>query len=246
MDRLIYTALSGMQASMHQQRVLASNMANADTIGFRAELADQRPVTIAGEAMEARAMQQGLVRGARMDAGEMVETGRPLDIAVTANAMIAVQAADGEEAYTRRGDLGILPSGVLVTGEGHPVMGDNGPITIPPGGAVTIAPDGMVSVADPANPAQPPLDIARIKLASWQGSDVAKGLDGLFRVRGGGALPADLDARVQSGSLEQSNVKMTEVLVEMIDQQRLFAMRAKIVGQVRELDESGSQLMRLG
>lgn len=247
MDRLIYTALSGMQASMDRQRVLASNMANAQTIGFRAEMADQRPVTIEGEGLEARAMQHALVRGADMAPGELVETGRSLDIAVTtADALIAVQTPEGEEAYTRRGDLSVAASGLLVTGEGHPVMGDAGPITVPPGGAVSIAPDGAISVADPANPALPPLEVGRIKLASWAGSDIAKGLDGLFRVRGGGILPHDLQARVNPGHLEQSNVKPTEILVEMIDQQRLFAMRSKLVSTAGELDESSAQLMRLG
>ena len=246
MDRLIYTALSGMQASMERQRVLASNMANAETIGFRKELADQRAVTIKGEALEARAMQQSLVRGADMQPGETMKTGRMLDIAVeTADALIAVQDEQGAEAYTRRGDLDINASGLLVTGEGYPVIGDAGPLTVPPGGTVTIAPDGSVSVSDPAQPGAPPLEVGRIKLGAAAGSDITKGLDGLFRVRGGGVLPGDLEAKVKPGHLEQSNVKANEVLVEMIDQQRLFAMRSKLVSTARDLDESGAQLMRL-
>ena len=245
MDRLIYTALSGMQASMNQQRVIASNMANAQTVGFRAELFDQRPITIEGDSLEARAMQEGEVRGARMEAGEVVKTGHSLDIAIQGSALLAVQAEDGSEAYTRRGDLSISPTGVLVNGEGRPVLGDAGPITVPLGGNPSIAPDGMVSVIDPAVPDQPPQEIGRIKLAGWQGSPIAKGLDGLFRVEGGGILPADQEATVITGSLEQSNVKTTEVLVDMIDAQRLFAMRSKLIATARDVDESGAQLMRM-
>lgn len=231
---------------MEQQRVLASNMANAETVGFRRELMDARAVTIAdGETLETRAMQQSLVRGADLTAGEIMMTGRELDIAMEGNAMIAVQAEDGSEAYTRRGDLTLTGTGLLTTGDGRPVIGDAGPITVPPGGSVRIAPDGMVSVADPAAPDAPPADVGRIKLASPDGSAIAKGLDGLFRVQGGGVLPTDLEATVKSGHLEQSNVKMTEVLVEMIDQQRLFDMRTKLVATARDLDESGAQLMRL-
>lgn len=246
MDRLIYTALSGMQASMNRQRVIASNMANAQTIGFRAEVFDQRPVTVTGAGLQARAMQEAGVRSADMSGGEIVETGRPLDVAVDGEALIAVQAPDGSEAYTRRGDLTLSATGLLVNGEGYPVVGDAGPITLPLNGVPTISPDGTITVADPAAPDQPPQELGRIKLAGWQGSPIAKGLDGLFRVEGGGVLPRDEEATVKSGSLEQSNVNTTEVLVDMIDAQRLYAMRSKVIATARDVDESGAQLMRLG
>lgn len=246
MDRLIYTALSGMQASMDHQRVIANNMANANTLGFRAELFEQRPVTIEGLPNEARAMQTGSVRGADMAGGEIVETGRALDIAMQSKALMAVQATDGTEAYTSRGDLSISGNGLLINGDGLPVLGDTGPITIPPNGVPNIAPSGLITVSDPATPDQPPAEVGRIKLASWEGSPVNKGIDGLFRVEGGGILPTDEAATVKVGALEQSNVKTTEVLVDMIDAQRLFAMRSKLITTAREIDESGAQLMRLG
>jgi len=132
-----------------------------------------------------------------------------------------------------------------VTGDGHPVLGDTGPITVPPGGRISIAENGTVTRTDPGAPDQPPAEVGRIKLASWEGSPIAKGLDGLFRVEGGGILPTDEAARVTTGALEQSNVKPTEVLVAMIEEQRLFAMRSKLVSTARDLDESGAQLMRL-
>ena len=233
MDRLIYTALSGMQASMDRQRAIASNMANSNTIGFRAELIEQRAVTIEGHPNEARAMQTARVTGADMSGGELIETGRELDIAMATKSLMAVQADDGTEAYTRRGDLSLGATGLLVTGDGHPVLGDTGPITVPPGGRISISEDGTVTRTDPNAPDQPP------------GSPIAKGLDGLFRVEGGGILPTDEEARVHTGKLEQSNVKPTEVLVAMIEEQRLFAMRSKLVSTARDLDESGAQLMRL-
>src|SRR5690606_3649147 len=237
MDRLIYPALSGMQASMNRQRTIASNMANAQTVGFRAEVFDQRPVTITGEGLQARAMQESGVRSADMSGGEIVETGRPLDVSVDGEALIAVQAADGSEAYTRRGDLTITAGGLLVNGEGHPVLGDAGPITLPLNGTPAIAPDGTITVADPAAPDQPPQEVGRIKLAGWMGSPTAKCLDALFRVEGVGVLPRDEVASLKSGSLEQSNLNSTEVLVEMIDAQRLYVMRSKVIGTARDIDE---------
>lgn len=245
MDRMIFTALSGMASSMERQRVIASNMANAQTIGFRAELLDQRPITIQGDSLDVRAMQQAAVRGASMDRGETVRTGQDLDIAIDGDALMAVQAEDGTEAYTRRGDLSISPTGALTNGEGLPVIGDAGPITIPLGSKPSIAPDGTISVTNPAAPDAPAQVVGRIKLAAWQGSPIAKGLDGLFRVEGGGLLPSDEAATVTTGTLEQSNVKPTEVLVDMIDAQRLFAMRSKLIATARDVDESSAQLMRI-
>lgn len=245
MDRLIYTAYSGLTGSTTRQRVIASNMANAQTVGFRAEMLNAVPMTLKGPGLEARAMTEGEVRGASMKQGALTETGNPLDIALTGHTMLAVQADDGTEAYTRRGDLSVGATGVLVNGDGRPVIGDGGPVSVPPGARITIAPDGAVLVADPQNPNQQPQQVARLKLAGTDGSKIEKGLDGLFRVSGGGVLPADEEARLQAGSLEQSNVDPTAVLVEMVEAQRLFDMRAKLVTTAREIDEGSAALMRL-
>lgn len=246
MDRLIYTAISGMSDSMIRQGAIASNMANAQTIGFRAETFDSTPVGVhADGTLDARTMVSTGVLGADMSAGSVVETGRALDVAIAGDALLAVQASDGSEAYTRRGDLSVSASGLLVNGDDRPVMGAGGPITLPPGSRVTISPDGSVMVADPANQDAPPSAIDRIKLASWQGSPIVKGQDGLFRVRGGGVLPTDDEAQVQSGALEQSNVDITAVLVQMVEAQRLFDMRTKLVASAKEVDEASAGLMRL-
>lgn len=246
MDRLIYTAMSGMTDSMVRQRVLASNMANAQTIGFRAEMLYSTPVTLDGPSLEVRAMTEGEVRGADMNAGSITETGRSLDVAITTkDAMLAVQADDGSEVYTRRGDLSISPTGLLQNGDGKPVIGNGGPISLPLGADVTIAPDGSVLVRDTEAPDQPPAVVDRIKLASTAGSKVSKGIDGLFRVVGGGALPTDGNAAVQSGALEQSNVEPSEVVVQMIQAQRLFDIRTKVISTARDIDQSGASLMRI-
>lgn len=245
MDRLIYTAYSGMTGSTVRQRVIASNMANAQTIGFRAEMLTTTPMTLKGPSLEARAMTEGEVYGASMAQGTLVETGKPLDVALTGETMLAVQAEDGSEVYTRRGDLSVSAGGVLQNGDGRPVIGEGGPITVPLGSNVSISPDGSVSVANPETPDQPPQVVGRIKIASTAGSRISKGLDGLFRVRGGGVLPQDEEARLMVGSLEQSNVDPTRVLVEMVEAQRLFDMRTKVVSQAREIDESSAALMRI-
>lgn len=253
MDRLIYTAVSGMNASMQRQRMIASNMANAQTIGFRAETMQFSPQTLTtpegGAELEARAMTSGMVKGAMMTAGSLTQTGRELDLAMSGDAMMTVQAPDGGEAYTRRGDLSVSATGLLQNGEGLPVMGENGPITVPLGSHVSIAPDGAVMTSSPQNPDQPPVKIERLKLTNWRGSQIEKDLTGLFRVPdgkgGNGVLPFDEDARVMTGALEQSNVNPSDVLVEMVEAQRLYDMRTKLVATAKELDERGVQLMRI-
>ncbi len=245
MDRLIYTAVSGMADSMTRERVIASNMANAQTIGFKAETLYTTPITLKGNGLEARAMAEGEVKGAKMDAGSVAPTGRNLDIAMQGNAMLAVQAMDGSEAYTRRGDLTVSPTGVLENGDGRPVIGNGGPITVPLDAQVTIGPDGSVLVANPEQPNLPPQPVDRIKLADPQGSSIAKGLDGLFRVVGGGVLPADETAKVIPGSLEASNVNASDVLTQMIQAQRLFDIRTKLIATAKDVDQSSTTLMRL-
>lgn len=245
MDRLIYTAMSGMTDSMVRQRVIASNMANAQTIGFRAEMLYSAPVTLKGPSLEARAMTEGEVRGADMSAGAITRTGRALDIAMNGDALLAVQAQDGSEAYTRRGDLSISPTGVLQNGDGRPVIGASGPITLPLDADAMIADDGAVLVRDPSTPDAPPTEVDRLKLASPAGSQIVKGIDGFFRVSGGGVLPGNEDAKVITGALEQSNVKPTEVIVQMIEAQRLFDIRTKLISTARDVDASGTALMRI-
>lgn len=245
MDRLIYTAVSGMSASMVRQRMIASNMANAQTIGFRAEIMRSTPMTLDGPSLEVRSMNQSEVKGALMKPGSVSETGRDLDVACMGDCLLTVQSPDGGEAYTRRGDLNVSATGVLQNGEGMPLLGEGGPVTVPPGSRVSIAADGAVMVSNPATPDQPPVQIEKLKLANWRGSQIEKDLTGLFRVPGGGVLPTDENARLQVGSLEQSNVDPTEVLVEMVEAQRLFEIRAKVISTARELDEGGAQLMRM-
>ena len=192
-----------------------------------------------------RALTDAEVHGADMKAGAVVQTGQPLDIALSGSDMIAMQALDGSEVYTRRGDLSVSSSGLLQNGDGLPVVGSGGPVTVPVGSKLSIGPDGAVLLADPANPGQPPQRVDHLKIVSTAGSRIAKTVSGLFAVIGGGTLPADDDAKVMTGALEQSNVDLSAVMVGMVDAQRLFEIRTKLVSTAKDVDESGAGLMRL-
>lgn len=245
MDRLIYTALTGMTAAMDRQRVVANNLANATTTGFRAEKFAVTPITLKGGQLEVRSMAQGAVHGADMASGTVRQTGQPLDIALGGDALMALQGADGGEVYTRRCDLRVASSGVLENGDGLPVLGQGEPITVPLGAQLSIAEDGAVLARDPATPDLPPQEVARIKLASPQGSALLKDIDGFLRVPGGGVLPDDPTARVVSGALEGSNVDTATTLVQMVEAQRAFEQRARILTTANELSQSGARLMSL-
>ena len=245
MDRLIYTAVSGMNASMVRERMTASNMSNAQTIGFKAEVLQAQSVTLDGPQLDVRSMNRSEVKGALMKDGSITQTGRPLDVAMTGKTMLAVQSPDGTEAYTRRGDMSVSLTGLIENGEGLPVLGESGPLMVPPGARVSIAEDGAVLMSDPANPGEEPKRVDRLKLVSTVGSKLEKDMTGVFRVPGGGVLPVDEEARVIPESVEQSNVNSSQVLVDMIEAQRLFDLRTTLVSTAKELDEGSSRLMRL-
>ena len=244
MDRLIYTALTGMDAAMNRQRAVANNLANASTPGFRREIFAVTPAMLRDGSIEARALARGQVRGADMTAAEVNPTGRPLDVAVGGDALIAFQAPGGGEIYSRRGDLRVAPTGVLENGEGLAVLGESGaPITVPGGFRIAISDDGTLLATDPAAPGEAAQPLDRIRLVSPEGSALLKGIDSFIEVPGGGVLPADPTARLTSGALEKSNVQTAATLVEMIDAQRAFEQRAKIIQTANQLDEASSRLM---
>jgi flagellar basal-body rod protein FlgF len=251
MDRMIYTAMTAMNAAMDRQRVVANNLANASTPGFRQEIFAVTPATLKDGSLEARAMARGNVRGADMSTARVVPTGNPLDVALEGRALLAFQAPDRQgEIYSRRGDLRVSASGVLENGEGLAVLGESGaPVTVPPGFGIAIAADGTILASDPATPNAAPEALDKLRLVNPEGSPLAKGIDSFLKVPGAngatGVLPPDPTARLTPGALEQSNVETADTLVQMIEAQRAFEQRARIIRTAGELDEASSGLMAL-
>jgi len=245
MDKLVYTAATGLKAHMASQAAIANNMANASTIGFRADRVVFDRLELSGSRLDTRTPASEEVVDADRRPGAIMQTGRPLDVAVTGDAWLTVQATDGSEAYTRRGDLQIAPTGVLETGDGFPVMGSGGPITVPPAESITISSDGSISIVPIGGNANNPQVIDKIKLASPKGTETLKGLDNLLHVKGGGVLPEDADGKLESGALEGSNVNMTQALVDMIENQRSYEVQANLMKEAKDMDESATSLMRM-
>lgn len=238
MDRMIYVTMSGAKATMQRQDVLANNLANASTVGFRAELQAFRSVPVNGSGASTRVYALESTPGHDEASGPVQVTGRALDVAVRGNAWLAVQADDGTEAYTRAGALELTAEGQLVSAGGRAVLGDGGPIELPPDSQVAIAADGTVS-ATTANGLS--LPVGRLKLVTPE-APLERGTDGLFRAADGD-LPADPNARVQDGALEGSNVSPVQTMVSMIAAARQFESQMKLIQTAESDERAAAQLL---
>jgi flagellar basal-body rod protein FlgF len=238
MDRMIYLSMSGAKATMQRQDTLANNLANVSTPGFRAELQAFRAVPVEGNGASTRVYALETTTGYDATPGVVTATGRNLDVATRGNAWLTVQALDGTEAYTRGGALEVSNDGTLTTRSGLPVMGDGGPLQVPPNSAVSIGADGTVSAkgADGKNTA-----IGKLKLVTPE-APLKRGEDGLFRAADG-SLSADDTARVQDGALEGSNVSAVEAMVSMISAARQFEAQMKMISTAEANEKSASQLL---
>ena len=235
MDRRIYLSMSGAKATMQRQDVLANNLANVSTNGFREELQSFRAVPVRGDGASTRAYALETTTGYNPAPGNVVATGRGLDVAAKGNAWLTVQGLDGTEAYTRAGSLEVSAEGTLVTRTGLTVLGDGGPISVPPNAEVSVGSDGTVSARAPGGAPGP---IGKLKLVTSQ-SPLKRSEDGLFRAPGGD-LPADAAAQVQDGALESSNVSAVGTMVAMIAAARQFEAQMKSM-QTAEKDEQQAQ-----
>ena len=239
MDRMIYLSMSGAKAAMQRQDVLANNLANVSTVGFRAELAAFRAVPVEGSGASTRVYTLESTVGANHQPGPVQATGRNLDVAMKANAWLAVQGLDGTEAYTRAGALDVNAEGLLVTKSGLNVLGDGGPISVPANSEVNIAGDGTVS-AKAANGRSS--SIGRLKLVTPETpTAITRGPDGLFRAESD--LSADTTARVQDGALEGSNVSAVETMVAMIAAGRQFEQQMKLLQTAERQEQAAAKLL---
>ncbi len=238
MDRMIYLSMSGAKATMQRQDTLANNLANVSTPGFRAELQAFRAVPVQGSGASTRVYALETTTGYDASPGAITSTGRNLDVAARGNAWLTVQALDGTEAYTRGGSLDVSADGTLTTRGGLPVMGDGGPLQVPPNTAVSIGADGTVSAKGSDGRST---SVGKLKLVTPEAA-LTRGEDGLFRAADGD-LQADATARVQDGALEGSNVSPVETMVAMISAARQFEAQMKML-QTAEADEkAASQLL---
>ncbi|HLF98178.1 MAG TPA: flagellar basal-body rod protein FlgF [Methylococcaceae bacterium] len=245
MDRGLYIAMSGAKEILLAQSVNANNLANANTTAFRADLEQARSMPVFGPVHPTRAYAMTERPAVDFKPGSLVTTGRDLDVAVHGEGWIAVQGRDGEEAYTRAGDLHVTPEGLLVTGSGFPVLGDGGPISIPPAEKVEIGDDGTVSAIPTGEVATGLAAVGRIKLVNPPLDELDKFDQGLMRLKNGGAAEASAEVTLVSGALESSNVNSVGEMVSLIELARQFEMQIKMMKTMEDNGAASAQLMRM-
>ena len=246
MDRMLYISMNAAQQTMLAQAANSNNLANVNTIGFRQDFEQFRSQPVFGEGLPTRVYSMSERPATDYQQGEVQTTGRDLDISVQGKGFIAVQGKDGREGYTRAGDLHILPTGRLVTGTGLAVMGDGGPISIPPAEKIDIGSDGTISIRAIGAQANELTVLDRIKLVKPDLKTIFKDKDGLMRMKDGSNAPLDATITVASGTVEGSNVNAVSALVRMIELQRQYEMQVKMMKSADDNSAASARLLQLG
>ena len=239
MDALTIAAASGMRARMESLDMLANNMANADTSGYKtdrefynlyvspdAEAAEGSPATLPVIERPWTDFSQGSLR----------PTGSPLDLALTGKGFFAVDGPSGS-LYTRNGNFRVSPAGRLVTAEGYPVRAVDGTkLQVDPSGAVEVAADGTVN--------QNGQTLGQIEVADFSDqSSVTK--QGASYFRSAIAAQAASGVEVTQGKLESSNVGPAESAVRLVSVMRQFEMLQKAVTLGGQMNQSAVEIARV-
>lgn len=246
MDRMLYIGMTAAKHNMFSLRSVSNNLANATTTGFREDLSQFRSMPVFGPGHPTRAYAMAERPGLNFTPGPMQTTGRDLDIAIQGQGWFAVQGPDGKEALTRSGNLNLTPNGQLVDHSGNPVLGQDGPIAIPPAQKIEIANDGTISIRPTGSDAVGMVQVDRIKMVNPPLKSLVKGKDGLIRTENGQASPADAAVHLVSGTLEGSNVNTVSSMVEMINLQRNYEMQIKAMAAANSVAQETSSIIRIG
>ncbi|MEI6897227.1 MAG: flagellar basal body rod protein FlgF [Psychromonas sp.] len=245
MDKFLYISMSGAKENMNALAIHANNLANANKTGFKASFEQARSMQVYGQGLPSRVFAVTEEPGQNFESGIMQTTGRDLDVSIQGDGWLVVQSALGGEAMSRAGGLNINEQGFLVDNNGRQLLDlDSMPINIPlPVEKFNIRPDGMVEVRPEGAPPDGMEAIAQLKLVNPNIQDLMRGEDGLFRRIDGVDAESDLAVRIQSGTLEASNVNLSSELTSLINLQRHFEMQIKMMKHAEEIDKSSESLL---
>ncbi len=245
MDRMIYTAMTGAKHILEQQATTSHNLANATSTGFKSQIDSFRAVPVVSKGLPTRAFVVDSTTGADFNPGAIQATNRDLDVAVQGKGWLVVQRSDGSEGYTRNGSLKVSENGILQTASGMTVMGDGGPISIPPDVSISIAKDGTVSSISNNTLPGPANAIGRIKLVNPEEANLVRADDGLFVTKNGAPAEVDTNVHLVNGALESSNVNVVDAMVTMISLARQFETQMKLIHTAENNANKASQLLNL-
>jgi len=242
MDRLIYTALSGATHSLMEQQISGNNLANVNTGGFRSDIALSQSDQVQGPGFATRFMSAENQSGIDDSTGIPEKTDRPLDVAISGKGYIAVLDSSGKEVYTRNGNIQQNDQGQL-TINGHPVLGDNGPIVLPPNAMASFGTDGTLSVTPDDGDVKGTMDVDRLKLVNIPVNNLAKNPEGMLVTANGAPAPVDEEIKVSGGYLESSNVSAIGEMMASISLNRQFESQIKMMKAAEDLSDYGNRLL---
>ncbi|MGC2403875.1 MAG: flagellar basal-body rod protein FlgF [Acidobacteriaceae bacterium] len=230
MDSGYYAACAGLAAQTQALELVAHNLANLSTTGYRGQQTTFRSLLAGNRSGSANAVNTslnkavnnfGVLGGSRLDltSGSLAPTGNPLDVAVAGTGFLAVQSAQGI-LYTRDGSFHLTDAGQLVTSQGNAVLGEQGPVTMP-SGKVMISADGTISVDGTV--------VDKLRLAEFpSGTNLTAAGNATYSAPAGSAVTA-AESSVEQGMLEGSNVSAMEGVVQLISVQRNAEMLSRVM-----------------
>ena len=244
MDKMLYVAMTGASQNARAQQAHANNLANISTTGFRRDFEQARSMQVFGDSHPARVYAMSERPGTDFTPGTLQETGRDLDVAVEGEGWIAVQAPDGSEAYVRTGSLNIDVLGMLRTADGMPVLGNGGPIAIPPEEKVDVGNDGTISIRALGEGPSVIAEVDRLKLVRPDPAQLEKQTDGMIHFKGTGQVQADANVQVSSGFLQASNVNAVEEMTAILSLSRQFELHVKMMRTAEDNDTAMARVLQ--
>jgi flagellar basal-body rod protein FlgG len=240
MSEILYTAATGATAQQLRLETLANNLANADTVGFKADklsfsslLPDPGDLRAAAVPAEGAKLTGNVHVGSGsghtdFSQGPLHTTGNVLDLAISGDGFFTVETPAGPR-YTRQGVFALSPGGVLVTAEGYPVLGDGGPITVQ-GQEVSVGEDGTVTVDN--------IPTARLRVVDFERPyRLEKVGAAMFKAADDTVVPQPArDATVAQGMVEAANVDPVRIMTEMLEVLRTYESHQKVMRTAEDLD----------
>lgn len=252
MDRLAFISLAGITSQTDIRAKITNSLANVSTTGFKESLATvDESLATNGLGFDTRvAPSRPSQEYINLAPGTINTTGRAMDIAMSGSTVLGVQAENGDIGFTRRGDLRVTANGLIENAAGQLVMGEAGPINVPPGHIVSISPDGTLFGTLPTEPDAPALNLGQLMLRDASQTQLIRRSDALFEpadetLRGADFPNGPEPVAVTSGALEGSNVNPIEAMVKLMDFSRSYETKIKLVSEIKAIDENGSSMMRL-
>jgi flagellar basal-body rod protein FlgF len=244
-DKYLYVAMTGASQNALAQKAHANNLANISTNGFQRDLEQARSMPVFGDSFPARAFALSERPATDFTPGALVETGRDLDVAVSGDGWLAVQAPDGSEAYVRTASMNVDALGILRAGNGMPIMGNGGPIAVPPQQQIEVGQDGTISIRAQGEGPRVMAQVDRIKLVQPDLKTMSKGLDGLIHTNDGQPAPADANVQVVSGFLEASNVNAVDEMTSVLALSKQFELHIKMMNTAKEDDQAMTRVLSI-